>query len=305
MFLCAVRCSKLWIMLISTCFGISVLKNYSKPKPTNDGTAQMTVEDMLYSVAKGKKITKCEVMSSDNLPPKTFLQHKKRFDEMVMNITGGNMEGHSGDLPQQGMLYYHLARLPFVRRICEIGFNAGHSAFVWLASNTQTRVVSFDIKDHNYTGPMVSYLKKTFRNRLDMRYGYSALSVRRSVDLFHRCDLLVIDGSHSYEIAKRDLQNMRQLANMKQNLVILDDWPAVVNRDTVGKAWNEVHQKGIIKELYSCSFDKLHNYRGFTIGTYVFKNQSILPSNPKTHLSNFDIFLTDVQMLELSVPGKR
>ena len=45
---------------------------------------------------------------------------------------GTTLEGHSAELKVERKLYYALTSMPSIRTICEIGFNAGHSAALWL-----------------------------------------------------------------------------------------------------------------------------------------------------------------------------
>jgi hypothetical protein len=47
-----------------------------------------------------------------------------------LNVT--ELEGHSAQLVTERKVYYALASMPAVRTICEIGFNGGHSAALWL-----------------------------------------------------------------------------------------------------------------------------------------------------------------------------
>jgi hypothetical protein len=57
-----------------------------------------------------------------------------------------------------------------------------------------------------------------------------------------KCDLLFIDGGHSYEVAKADIENFKALAT-EDSLVIMDDTDA----PDVRVAWGEATQ-GVVKE---------------------------------------------------------
>lgn len=61
-------------------------------------------------------------------------------------LVGGVGEGHM--FTEQAHYYAAVGRLPFVRTVCEIGFNAGHSATMWLTSQPNLRLQSFDIGLH-------------------------------------------------------------------------------------------------------------------------------------------------------------
>ncbi len=258
-----------------------------QPSTTMDPSLTLTnatLSQHIFSITSTKhgssKNQSCEKLFSGESLKSIFspemLAAKAKFDDRILELTDGKMEGHSGDILQQTLLYFHLARLPFVSRICEIGFNAGHSAFIWLAANPHVHLVSFDLGVHPYTRAMGKYLRKQFRHRFDIRYGNSVWTVPRSEDLLHGCDLLVVDGSHSYSMTKLDLINMRQLATIKQNLVVLDDYPCKVNAGTVGKAWLELqhNKRAKVKELYSCYYGLDGHYRGHSIGTYIFSHDT-------------------------------
>ena len=60
-----------------------------------------------------------------------------------------------------------------------------------------------------------------------------------------RCELIFIDGGHSYDCAIRDLKNLAALANLQNNRVLLDD----TFLDDVRRAWDEMLEMGYVKEL--------------------------------------------------------
>jgi len=80
-----------------------------------------------------------------------------------------------------------------------------------------------------------------------------------------RCDLLSIDGGHTYDIAIRDLRNMFFLANPQFNILLIDD----TNCETtwcVDKVVQEGQQRGILKVLDGYA---LATGRGISVMTYV------------------------------------
>jgi hypothetical protein len=54
-----------------------------------------------------------------------------------------DIEGHSANYLKKVQTFRKLARDPSIRNICEIGFNAGHSALNWLSSSPHTSVFAF------------------------------------------------------------------------------------------------------------------------------------------------------------------
>jgi hypothetical protein len=94
-------------------------------------------------------------------------------------------EGNSADLVYERKLYVGLASLPDVRTICEIGFNAGHSASTWLKANPTATVHMFDLMKHEYTRKMLDYIHErgdalglvNAKQRLHLHEGESGVAV--------------------------------------------------------------------------------------------------------------------------------
>lgn len=127
-----------------------------------------------------------------------------------------------------------------------MGFNAGHSALVWLLSTPpSTRVLAFDLLDHPYTSPSISYLHSLFPGRLEVVAGDSGLSVPSFVAMHPHfsCDVVFIDGGHETDQALRDLRNFRALAK-PDSIVVLDD----MDVRSVRAALEEMVQEGIVVE---------------------------------------------------------
>lgn len=143
-------------------------------------------------------------------------------------------EGSSLQLTYERQLYVRLAQMPNVRRICEIGFNAGHSAALWLLANPRAEVLMFDLWAHDYA-PLAEYF---LRSKLSERFGLSNVSRRFriikgssliTVPAFfsafpsEKCDLLSVDGGHSHAVAVADISNMRELRNRRFHVLVVDD----------------------------------------------------------------------------------
>lgn len=108
--------------------------------------------------------------------------------------------------------------------VMEIGFNAGHSAEIFLKNNKDLTLTSFDIGRHNYVTTAKEYIDLTYPNRHNLIFGNSITSVplyfKDNKDI--KFDIIFIDGCHDYEIAKLDMENCFHLAH-KDTIVILDD----------------------------------------------------------------------------------
>jgi len=108
-------------------------------------------------------------------------------------------------------------------RIMEIGFNAGHSAEVFLNNNCKY-LVSFDLGDHDYVMVAKEYMDRIYPNRHQLVLGDSRETIPKFMAQFPESefDLIFIDGGHDYDIAKSDLENCLKIAT-KDTLIIMDD----------------------------------------------------------------------------------
>lgn len=82
------------------------------------------------------------------------------------------------------------------KSMLEIGFNAGHSAFMWLTLFPELKFHSVDICKHNYTLSHMKKLKEAFGDRFTYGKGDSKVM---NVNFVKHFDLVFIDGDHSYE----------------------------------------------------------------------------------------------------------
>lgn len=162
-----------------------------------------------------------------------------------------------------------------VKTAMEIGFNAGHSAELFLKNNPNLTLTSFDIGDHNYVLAGKRYIDKMFPGRHTLIIGDSTLSIPKFIKDHPQTkfDLLFIDGCHEYDIAKADLENCRHLAN-KESLFIMDD---TIFSDIGYGQWNigptnavtQLHKKGLLINIKAIDFIP---GRGMTIGNYNLDN---------------------------------
>jgi predicted O-methyltransferase YrrM len=113
------------------------------------------------------------------------------------------------------------------RNILEIGFNAGHSALLFLLSNPDSKLLCFDIVSHRYTMPCFEYLNSLFPGRIILIPGDSTITVFSFYKYFKslytdKFDLIHIDGCHEGEIPKKDLDNCLKMLD-KDGILIFDD----------------------------------------------------------------------------------
>lgn len=115
------------------------------------------------------------------------------------------------------------------KKVCEIGFNAGHSALLFLLGkeNMPLDFTIFDIGVHKYTKPALDYLKSQF-TKVNFEYveGNSIQLmpkwIENNLEKIGTYDLVHVDGGHSEECIVNDMKNSTQLVRVG-GLLIIDD----------------------------------------------------------------------------------
>jgi len=116
-----------------------------------------------------------------------------------------------------------------VTKICEIGFNAGHSSMLMLLGREKTPLdlTIFDIGHHVYTKPCVSYIQSYFPHiTLNYLQGDSTIImpiwIDANKDRVGVYDVVHVDGGHTEHCISNDMKNADRLAK-KGGIVIVDD----------------------------------------------------------------------------------
>jgi len=181
-----------------------------------------------------------------------------------------SFEGYSQQAPQQVEDLKKITSKPNIN-VMEIGFNAGHSAEVFLKNNKDLTLTSFDLGSHDYVTTAKQYIDFTYPCRHNLIIGDSRVTIPDYLKNNNtKFDVIFIDGGHEYDIAKSDLENCFQLAH-KDTIVAIDDTiytPGWEQGYTIGptKAWIENLNENKIIELYR------EDYcigRGMSWGKYV------------------------------------
>ncbi len=181
------------------------------------------------------------------------------------------LEGYSEQVPNQMDRLKELVKGENIIEVMEIGFNAGHSANLFLSTNSKIHLTSFDIGIHNYTKVGKEYIDNKYSNRHNLIIGDSKISVPEFIkkNPNKKFDLIFIDGGHEYDVAKADVINCKLLAN-EESIIIIDD---VVKKCI--RSWNLGPNKVYEEEIKSNNFkeygaEEYGNGRGMVWGKYIF-----------------------------------
>ena len=136
-------------------------------------------------------------------------------------------------------------------RICEIGFNAGHSTLLMLLGREKTPLefTIFDIGHHAYTRPSLNYIQSKFKNvQFEYIEGDSTkkmpIWIDDHKDLVGTYDVVHVDGGHTLDCIVNDIKNADILVRVGGILIIDDTYMNYIN-DQV----NLYIAKGSYKEL--------------------------------------------------------
>jgi hypothetical protein len=154
------------------------------------------------------------------------------------------------------------------KTVCEVGFNAGHSALLWLLAGA-TRVISFELGQYNYSQLAAGWLLDRFPGRLNVVLGDSFRTVPTYRTMFphEKCDIVHVDGGHTTEDALGDILHLRELVDLTPSasnghILLVDD----TNLPGVGPAWTQAQAQGVAVEdgqvLSYCAFENAFPFSG-------------------------------------------
>ena len=169
--------------------------------------------------------------------------------------------------PYQVCFYMALVALwPTTPLVCEIGFNAGHSAIAWLEGRADSQLRSFELGSQPWHRPAAKFVQQRYgRHRFGMTLGPSQTTVPKAEARGLKCDILSIDGDHLLRPAMQDIANMRKLAKPGLHVVVMDDtnchWGMC---HSPNRAVFNAMMKGELEVAYAYG----RHERGFTAGYY-------------------------------------
>ncbi len=169
---------------------------------------------------------------------KEEMTHHLENLERIIKDTGAILEGNCFYhhlslnifpelLPKQLNLYWCGKQAK--TKICEIGFNAGHSTMLMLLGrdNTEIDYTIFDIGHHLYTKPCLEYIKSKF-NHVKFEYieGDSTVKmpewINENQESKRTYDVVHVDGGHTQHCINNDMMNADLLVR-KDGIIIVDD----------------------------------------------------------------------------------
>lgn len=128
--------------------------------------------------------------------------------------------------------------------LCEIGFNAGHSAMLMLLGRDITPLkyenylnfTVFDIGHHPYTVPCYEYIKDKFSSHVRFEYieGDSTITmpdwINKHNELVGKYDVVHVDGGHTEHCISNDMINADILVKVGGIVIVDDTNDATINK---------------------------------------------------------------------------
>lgn len=140
----------------------------------------------------------------------------------------GKIEGHLVPSEKTQEIFREVYDQIGPKKVLEIGFNAGHSAFMMLEMYPEVMICSVDIAMHKYTVPNAEKLKEKYPERFAFMKADSKRLIPSTLKNF---DTIFIDGDHSVRGISSDLKLAR---DAKIPYILVDDYlqkwfPAIID----------------------------------------------------------------------------
>jgi predicted O-methyltransferase YrrM len=176
------------------------------------------------------------------------------------------VEGGSFQIKHQVERLRELVAASSPTSIMEIGFNAGHSALLFLAiTPPETKVVSFDLGEYAYVFAAKRYIDTVFPGRHTLVTGDSTITIPKYEEqVAHRMknpltapplrfDFIFIDGGHQDDVPMKDILHSQRLVAGNHTIVAVDDICRVQQRHAhytiePTRAWDQMISVGIVEE---------------------------------------------------------
>ena len=122
------------------------------------------------------------------------------------------------------------------QKMCEIGFNAGHSSMILLLGvKTPINFTIFDTQHHGYTKPCFEYLQTAFDHvKFEFIVGDSTVTMPEWIlqhqELKSTYDVIHVDGGHDEHCISNDMKNSDFLLKTNGTLIVDDTDVDVINK---------------------------------------------------------------------------
>jgi hypothetical protein len=145
--------------------------------------------------------------------------HTAHDDVFIAGSAGlfpsGNRASHV-----QAVEYLRLARQPWIKTVCEVGFNWGGSSLLWLWTKPDLKVLAFDLMDKSYSWDALRWLQSKFPNRIEVIPGDSNRTLSaHNFDV--PCDLILVDADHTLN---SELNNILLMLCLTRRTGICSSW---------------------------------------------------------------------------------
>ena len=133
----------------------------------------------------------------------------------------------------------------WIKNIVEIGFNLGITTDIFLQNIENSYVLSFNTDNDfdEYISEAKNYIDKKYLGRHSLITGETSYSIPNFKKLIPNkyFDLIYINGNFSYQIAKKDIMNMKLLSHKNTILLFNSKYDLDKNqKNNLSKAWNSV-----------------------------------------------------------------
>lgn len=124
-----------------------------------------------------------------------------QYDQHLSGVWNHIREGHCLLSDTTTEVFKQILDTAKPKHIFEIGFNAGHSAYMFLSLDDEVKVDSIDICRHRYTIPCAKKIEELFEGRF--RFGKKD-SLTIQSETLREYDFVYIDGDHKFESFRSD-----------------------------------------------------------------------------------------------------
>lgn len=179
---------------------------------------------------------------------------------------------------------YHMLKDVKPKTILEIGFNAGFSCLLMKMIVPDAHITCIDLNEHKYVMPCFNKLSTDFNNLSIIPGSSYDVGLPKLITENKKFDFIHIDGDHTLEGARKDIELCLKLCHNK-TIILFDD----TNLEYLDRLCSSYVTKGILKDYLFEEYlnNKKYKHRFFKVNksislpvyisvTCIFQNQDIL-----------------------------